>query len=76
MRLNYKRAQRRQNLGEDMHIDEVEEVPLGTLYFFLQAVHPLVLHIQHILSWTGGPTIKIGAHLEIPSNTKWSKCEM
>ena len=50
MRLNYKRAQRRQNLGEDMHIDEVEKVPLGTLYFFLQAVHSLVLHIQHVFA--------------------------
>ena len=50
MRLNYKRAQRRQNLGEDMNIDEVKKVPLGTLYFFLQAVHSLVLHIQHVFA--------------------------
>ena len=33
-----------------MHIDEVEEMPLGTLYFFLQAVHSLVLHIQHVFA--------------------------
>ena len=34
-----------------MNINEVEKVALGALNLFLQAVHPLVLHIQHIFSW-------------------------
>ena len=45
-------------LGEYVDINEVEKVPLGALNLFLQAVHPLVLHVQHIFSWKEVKTTK------------------
>ena len=36
-------------LREDVNIDEVEEVALGALDLFLEAVHDLVLDVEHVL---------------------------
>ena len=66
-------------LGEYVDIDEVEKVALGALNLFLQTVHPLVLHIQHILSCTDvrrANNKKLCPIWQFPQTQQWSKCEM